>query len=609
MGRLLLVSAACAIALALPGRAEATPHGGAHRSSTSPLLGQRAAIGQCGLPSSGTWWIDFGSLDIEPQLARPGVITGVSTGTFPSRLRGAGAKTVYWDMYLNRRVGQPASPADAAAVEERANRLFDFAAGQSGCEKPIIALNELFGAHLETPWSASNTRYRENVLAFVRTLAGRGARPFLLISTRPYTGSDEAAAWWREVAKVADLVPEVYFGAPSLYAQGPVVASRRIRVAMRDRLSRFLAIGIPASRLGVVLGFQTGRGAGGREGLQPDAAWYEVVKWQALAARQIAAEYRLASVWSWGWATYNRNDDDADKPNAICVYLWARNPALCDGLAAAGPGFDASRTEGQIRLPASRKCGFVGGGGGGFDAGTLGALQRLTADRSVALTVLLARTAEAHAVRVPYARVLAAERAVVAVRFGGSAASYRAAVARANASLAVARAALADELRRLALERTMPARNPSSAEVSTFYLSYPELLTREVEAKPAPWWLGGRTRGLAIAAVAPEQVFSLPDGRRSTLRWLDGTYAVAARGEAQPLGSVPLAQARPAIASALRAFARRAAFESWSVARQTTLLKTIVCTKDELPSPGAVRLTSFLPFLSLTGDVSGASSR
>ena len=84
---------------------------------------------------------------------------------------------------------------------------------------------------------------------------------------------------------------------------------------------------------------------------------------------------------------------------------------------------------------------------------------------------------------------------------------------------------------------------------------------------------------------------------------------MTASGEAQPLGSVPLAQARPAIADALRAFARRAAFEAWSTARQENLMKTIVCTRDELPSPGAVRLTSFLPFLSLTTGVSGAAAR
>jgi hypothetical protein len=180
MRRLALLCFACALALGLPGRA--------------------AAVGQCGLPSTGTWWIDFASLDIEKELSRGGVIAGASTGTFPARLRAAGAQTVYWDMYLNRRVGQPATPANPDTIVGRANSLFDFAAAQSGCEKPIIALNELFGAHLETPWTANNERYRENVLTFVRQLASRGARPFLLISTTPYTGSEQAADWWREEA-------------------------------------------------------------------------------------------------------------------------------------------------------------------------------------------------------------------------------------------------------------------------------------------------------------------------------------------------------------------------------------------------------------------------
>src|SRR5215210_1355094 len=103
MRRLALLCFACALALALPGRA--------------------AAIGQCGLPSSETWWVDFASIDIEQQLGRPGVIAGASTGTYPARLRAAGAKTVYWDMYLNRRVGQPAAPADPATIVGRANSL------------------------------------------------------------------------------------------------------------------------------------------------------------------------------------------------------------------------------------------------------------------------------------------------------------------------------------------------------------------------------------------------------------------------------------------------------------------------------------------------------
>ncbi|MGH3130011.1 MAG: hypothetical protein ACRDNX_04265, partial [Gaiellaceae bacterium] len=370
MKKLLLVLAACVAALALPGQAR--------------------AIGQCGVPSSGALWIDFGTPALERVFTRPGLILGVSTGEFPARLRSAGVKTVYWDMHLNRRIGTPSAPADPGLIRDRANRLFDFAAVQSGCEKPLIALNELFGSHLETPWTATNARYRENVLVLLRTLAERGARPFLLVSRLPFT-EGEAADWWREAAKYADLVREVYFGAPSLYKLGPIVASRRLRTAMRRSVEAFTEIGIPASKVGIVLGFQTARGKGGREGLEPSQAWFEVVKWQALAARQIAVETGIASVWSWGWASYSAAAQDPDKEAAACVYLWARNPSLCDGPAVAGPGFRDSRTEGQIRLPAGRQCGFARGR---IDAGALAALQRLTGDRDVALTALLARLAE-----------------------------------------------------------------------------------------------------------------------------------------------------------------------------------------------------------------------
>jgi hypothetical protein len=365
---------------------------------------------------------------------------------------------------------------------------------------------------------------------------------------------------------------------------------------MRDKLSRFIAIGIPPSKLGVVLGFQTGRGAGGREGLKPREAWFEVVKWQALAARQMAREYGIGSIWSWGWATYTTAAADPDKADAACVYLWTRSPSLCDGLGVAGPDFNTSLSEGQIRVPAGRKCTF---GARGIANTQLAGLGKLTGDREVAFTALLARLAESPYGPVRGGRVLAAERAVITLHFGGSRGAYLSALARAGASIAIARAVLADELRRADLARTMRARTPRASEVSTFYFSYADLPTRFVEAKPAPWWLGGKTRGLAIGGIAPESILALAEGRARTLRLPDGAVKVRPLGETQPLGSVPLEQARGAIAAALRAFARRAAFESWTVARQESLLKTAICTRDELPTPGTIRLSSYLPFLSL----------
>jgi hypothetical protein len=96
-------------------------------------------------------------------------------------------------------------------------------------------------------------------------------------------------------------------------------------------------------------------------------------------------------------------------------------------------------------------------------------------------------------------------------------------------------------------------------------------------------------------------VFALPVARWQPVRALDGIYRVRALDAALPLGSVPLEEARPTIAAALAAFARRSAFESWTVARQTSLVDRAICRRDELPEPSAIRLTGYLPFLSLAG--------
>ena len=51
--------------------------------------------------------------------------------------------------------------------------------------------------------------------------------------------------------------------------QGIILGSRRMRTTMRNAIAAYTAIGIPVSKLGMVLGFQSGPGAGGREGLSP----------------------------------------------------------------------------------------------------------------------------------------------------------------------------------------------------------------------------------------------------------------------------------------------------------------------------------------------------
>ena len=557
-----------------------------------------ASAGQCGLPDAQPLWIDFsdGSPDHWSVFARPGVIVGTSNFIYPPRLRAAGAKTIYFDINFWRRIGTPSAPVARAVVEERASRLFDYAAASSACSRPLIALNELFGAHLPTPWSPTNANYRANVLSFARILALRGARPFLLISRRPYTGG-EAAGWWREVAQYADIVREVYFPAPAIYRQGPVLGSRSLRTMFREGVADLLALGIPPTRIGLMLGFQTTPGLGGRERLERQA-WFQVVKLQALAAKQVARELKLASIWSWGWATWGGRESDPDKPAAACVWLWARSPKLCNGPRAAGRGFNASLTEGQINRLGSAQCTF---GNRRIGRLQLARLASVTGDRDVAHSALYARLVESEHARVTAERIVAAERAVVASRFGGSYRAYRAALARGRANVVIARGVIADELRRAAIEARLRVAAPTAEEVNAFYSTSASLIARLVEAVPAPAWLGGRRRGLALSTLAPAALFSLPTGRRVTLRTMTGRYAVRALGPAKPLASVPLAQARPAIAAALRRFARANAFQSWTTTRQTRSLARLVCARDELPAVAPVELSAYLPFLALDG--------
>ena len=553
----------------------------------------------CGLPNATTWWIDYadGNVPFWQMFARPGHISAAANMIFPPQIRARGADTVYWDMYLKKRVGTPTLPADPAVIVERANKLFDYAATSSNCSTPLIAENELFGAGLVTPWSDTNAQYRANVLLYLRTIAARGGRAFLLVNSTPYTDG-EAGDWWRSVAEVADIVREVYFPAPSIYQKGAIIGSRTLRNAMRKGVTDFTAIGIPPSKLGIMLGFQTDRGQGGREGLER-LAWYETVKWQALAARQVASELRIRSVWSWGWANFGTAAVDPDKEGAACVWLWARSRSSCNGPAVAGPGFKSSLTEGQIRLPGGAQCTFaVGGQIGGTQ---MRGLQAMTGDREVAFTALLARAAASRHARVTQRQVIAAERAVIGSRFRGSAAAYRAALRKAHASPAVARGVIADQLREARIAERLSAPAPSSAAVSAFYLAYPDVLARRVEARPAPSWLGGRVRGLALSSIAPAAVFGVPSGRRSLVRTMDGSYAVRPMGEPSPLGTLPLDQARSAIASVLRGFARGAAFERWSSAHQSELLRYAICRKDDLPAPGVVDLATYLPFLQPNG--------
>ena len=102
--------------------------------------------------------------------------------------------------------------------------------------------------------------------------------------------------------------------------------SRTLRNAFRQGVTDLTSIGIPPSKIGIFLGFHTNPGQGGRERLKPASAWFDTIKWQVLAIKQVSREIPLATVWSWGWGEWAAADRDPDKPAAACVYLWTREP-------------------------------------------------------------------------------------------------------------------------------------------------------------------------------------------------------------------------------------------------------------------------------------------
>jgi hypothetical protein len=232
------------------------------------------------------------------------------------------------------------------------------------------------------------------------------------------------------------------------------------------------------------------------------------------------------------------------------------------------------------------------------DSGAIADLTPVTGDEDVAFTAAFARVISSLYAPVKAKQVSAAEKAVVSGSFGGYA-RYRAALAKAHASPSAARGVIADELRRAQIEAHMRVPNPTSEDVQAYYDSYLETEARLIQTKsPAPW-LGNRRRGFALASNSPPPLFSIPQGKKwLKVRTMTGTYEVRAVDPAVPLGALPFGLVRPALVSALKALDREERYDKWLLARQKGLVEQATCRDDQLPTPGVVPLTDYLPFLS-----------
>jgi hypothetical protein len=545
-------------------------------------------------------WLDFadGSVPFWNLFARPGVTALASNFIYPPKLRAGGAQTAYFDLYLNRRVGTTSAPADPSTTVDKANKFYEYAAQAMDCSNPVIAENELFGSWLAVPWSATNAQYRANVLLFLQTLRQRGAQPWLLVNAKPYTDGI-AGDWWRQVADVAGIVREVYFPAPLIYRQGPIRGSRTLRQAFRNGILDFTKIGIPVSKLGIFLGFQTTKGSGGREGLAAEP-WFRTVKWQALAASYVAREMKFAGIWSWGWAEWKTTPGEMDpaKRRAACVYLWTRNPSLCNGPAAAGKGFVRSRSEGQLILSPGFRCQI---GKGAVRWSSINPLLKLTGDPELAFSNAFARAVEQKAAPVSSSDILSAERSIIAARFGGSRSSYLNAIAQAHTTLSVARGVIGDELRHARIESGFRVPAPSAQAIADYQDTYGDLNARLVKTKERVQWLGGKSSGYALASTAPPQLMTVATGRWSTVWSPLGAVQVRPLSSPQPLAALPLASVRTGIRSALMAQEREDRFSDWLMSAQRAALSEAICWRDQMPELSEVDLTNYLPFLALTG--------
>jgi hypothetical protein len=558
------------------------------------VLPGTALARECGIPDGHPLWVDYAGHD-SPVPHKPGLTLAFSSGTEkPAAARAAGAATVFFDLNFNRRVGTPTVPNDPATMDDRADRLYDFAVSVTGCTTPWIALNELFAADVPTPWTRTTAQYFANTLALVRRLAERGAKPAVTIANPPYL-EGEGLLWWRELAKSAVLIRQVFFTSPTpkgLHAMGPVRASRSMRSGMRGLVRRFTNAGIPANRVALELQFQSAPRTFGREGLQPSWKWFEIVKLQALAVRQVTRELGTHSIWSWGWATFSAAGVDPDKDEAVCVWLWARDQRLCDGPAAAGPRFDRSLTIGQLNLRPGVVCTTPAGP---IRSAGVSSLARTTRDRDVATSLLLERLVLRQEVTLDAGAGRWAERAFVEEHFRGSVPAYVAALRRVQLTRSAAHELLLDEVRREQVRRRFGAAYPSAADVAEFHRTHGSLRARPVETAEPVRWLGHRSRGIAIETVAPLR--ALTAGGEARVATAEGPVVVRPLGRTAPLAAVPVVDARPAIAAALRHFSRARAYEQWLGEAKAKVVQAAICRRDRLPLSASFDLGDVLPFV------------
>ena len=405
----------------------------------------------------------------------------------------------------------------AADIPAAAQTLLASAQASSGCPTPVIALNELAGQDSPTPWSAvhrrlSRERPRPRHGVGARRCEARScscpARPTRRTSREmPQPGGGSSRPCRTSCSRSTRRRRRSLGRCPARVARAARLVPHGAVVVPGDQRARGPAR--PDARLPV------GPGKAGREGLQPTDSWLEVVKLEALAAREVAGRARGCDRLVMGLGDV-RLGRGRRRQGARRLHLPvdARSvpvrPALPGRLRLRRvPRRGADRA--RRRRPVHRR-----------QQRTRSRRRRSTAWRR---SCAAGRRRPAHCscatscagARPPSCRSRRAEAAIVYARFAGSRARYVAALAKRGATPDVGRAALADGLRLQAVEGGLHVPAPTAAAVRAWRKAHGGTRVRLVRSSIPLAWLGNSRTGIALpGSDAPPQVLRARSGQ--TLR-------------------------------------------------------------------------------------------
>ena len=522
----------------------------------------------------------------------PGSSAPRRTSSCPPQLRAKGAQTVYFDLYLNNRVGTPSKPADPSMIQARADKLFDTAVTSSGCDHAADRRERAVRRAVADAVDADDgavPRERARLSAASRRRAARGRSCSSRTARTPTTRPPTTGGGRRRRSRTSSR-RSTSPGRP-ISKQGAVAGSRRLRATMRTRMEDLIQIGVPTNRLGMMLTFSSTPQGGRPRG--PAAARSGSTSSSGRRSRRSRSRRSCTSRAS-GRGAGRPSTRPATTPTSRRPR--ARGSGRATTRSATRPRSRARsstrRSTSGDALPAGTLCLL---GTTQLLASDVAALTRLTGDRDLAFSAELQ-----HAVLVE-AQPVADE----AVRAGGGRRDPRPLRrqpggvprgARAREGHAGARAA--DPRRRAApprgrgdAARACADRRRSSQE---WYATYAAMPARA----------GARDRSRAVARQRAQRASRSQASRRG------GCFALAAGasgedrrasqvtalGETAPLGSFPFAQAAPAVrtASSPRSSTRRS--RSGRAGAQNQRLGSLTCQHDQPPQPATVDLTDWLPY-------------